>query len=147
MERGPDQPSPGWLKWYFIIGGSLFAVALITMGIIFAIIGDGNIYDDTYYEDDYERDIYVDAELFSEDDTLVFSNYGGYEMDWDEYTVEVDGWETDDLRYPIYYWQEVVFQCYQDIQPYTYYEVRIYDYWSGELLWYDTVYASYGYGS
>ena len=145
MERGPGEPSPRWLKWYFIIGGSIFAVAIITMGIIFAVIGKGNIYD---YDDDYyyEEDDYfsVDVELYSGDDTLVIRNHANF-IDWDEYEVTVDGYRAYTDTYYSDYWDECIFYCDINIESWTYYEVRIYNQYSGYMVFDSNVLSPSGY--
>lgn len=146
MEKGPGEPSPGWLKWYFIIGGSIFAFALITMGVIFAVIGDGNLYDynDDHYYDDYDT-FDVEVNLYSGDDSLVIRNQGD-PIDWYEYEVTIDGYRVYTYNEHSYYWDSSVFECDIDIEPWTYYEVKISNQYSGNIVFFEDIYSQSGYG-
>ncbi|MFO8052041.1 MAG: hypothetical protein R6V01_10160 [Thermoplasmatota archaeon] len=147
MERGPNEPAPDWLKWYFIIGGSVFCIAVVTMGVIFAVFGRGNMYE---YDEDHDEDTYHPAldiivELYSEDDTMVITNYGR-SIRWDDYRVKLDNdFLYDHEGHPDKYNTEIFF-CNKAIAPWTEYSVYIYEAYDYELIWSSTVYSSYGNG-
>ncbi|MFW3145219.1 MAG: hypothetical protein ACMUIE_00220 [Thermoplasmatota archaeon] len=148
MERESGGQDPMWLKVFFFLLPAFFVSGIVVSVIVVYVAFPDDPWEESYDDDYYGEDWDINANLYSEDDTLVIYVYYG-RIYWSDYQVYVGNERVHpDTYYD--YWSysgdEMVFHIYDmDIESDEYYEVTIYDYWD-DLVWRDYVYASYGWG-